>query len=180
MTNELPAGEEADLIEYLNHGHKRVTEYLDLVRRWDSIPYDARDPTHPQYSQRVLLLGSYLNWSHTRTWAWDGMQNLLAELQRRREPIPEIISIWAYQVALEKLTRPERGRGRKSEWNRNARMVSVLRILRNGGYSWEQAIKQIADWTCLSFDAVKIAVRNHKRDRPFSPNPPKDGLGDSP
>ena len=75
MTNELPAGEEADLIEYLNHGHKRVTEYLDLVRRWDSIPYDARDPTHPQYSQRVLLLGSYLNWSHTRTWAWDNMQN---------------------------------------------------------------------------------------------------------
>ena len=167
MTNELTAAEEADLIEYLNHGHKRATEVLDLVRLWDSIPHDAPDPTHPQYTQRQVLLGSYLNWSHTRTWAWEGMQNLLAELERRREPIPEIVSMWAYGVALGNLPRPERGRGRKSEWNRNARIVSVLRRLRELGYSWQQAINQIAEWMCLSFDTVKRAERNHKQDRPF-------------
>ena len=108
MKNELTAAEEAYVIEYLNHGHERAREVLDLVRRWDSIPHDAPDPTHPQYTQRQSLLASYLNWSHTRAWAWEGMQSLLAELERRREPIPETVSIWAYAVALENLPRPER------------------------------------------------------------------------
>ena len=46
-------------------------------------------------------------------------------------------------------------------------MVFVLRTLRDLGYSWEEAINQIADRVCHTPDAVKVAVRNYERDRPF-------------
>ena len=166
MKTKLTAEEEAYLAELLNDGSQQTAESLDLVRQWDSIPYDAPDPDHPQYLQRVLLLGSYLNWSHTRDLVWDSVQKLLAELKRRREPIPELLQEWAYAVALGQLPRPGSGSGRRSEWARNGRMVFVLRALRGMGYSWEEAINQIADLMCLEFDTVKAAVRNYEQDRP--------------
>ena len=93
------------------------------------------------------------------------MQKLLGELQRRKEPVPEILHEWANAVALGQLPRP--GSGRKSEWERNGRMVFVLRTLRGRGYSWEEAINRTADWMYLTPDAVKVAERNYERDRPF-------------
>ena len=167
MASKLTAEEEAEMVEYLNNGSQRTAELLDLVRQWDSIPCEAPDPDHPQYAQRVMLLASYLNWSHTKTLAWDGMQKLLAELQRRKEPVPEILQIWAYAVAQGQLPRPGSRRGRRSEWERNGRIAGVLKMLRNRGYTWEEAINQVADWMCLAFDTVKVAVRNHKRERPY-------------
>ena len=166
MKNKLTIEEEASMIQYLNHGTQPTSELADLVRSWDSIPHDALDPDHPQYLRRVLLLGSYLNWSHKRTWAWDGMQKLLGELQRRKEPVPEILQMWAYAVALGQLPRPGSGRGRKREWDRDIRIFLVLQKLQGLGYSWEEAINQIADWMFLTFDAVKVAERKFERDWP--------------
>ena len=166
MTSKLTAEEETEMVEFLNHGSQPTSELADLVRWWDTIPCEAPDPDHPQYTQLVTLLGSYLNWSHTRTFAWDGMQNLLAELERRREPIPEILQMWAYAVARGDLQRPRSRRGRKREWERDIRIFLVLQKLRGRGYSWEEAMNQVADWMFLTFDAVKVAERNFKRDWP--------------
>ena len=68
MKNKLTAEEEAYLAEFLNHGSELTAERLNLVRRWDSIPYDAPDPDHPRYTQRVTLLASYLNGPVPELW----------------------------------------------------------------------------------------------------------------
>ena len=167
MTHKLTAEEEAFLTEVFDPRSQMVAISFDFVRQWDSIPGDAPYPEAPHYTERDVFLGSRLNWSHTETWAWDGMQKLLAELERRREPIPEPLRMWANAVATGILPRPGSGPGRKRETERNNLIVVVHQYLRKWGCSWEQATQEISDRTYLSFDAVKKAMRTHKRNRPF-------------
>ena len=166
MTHKLTAEEEALLAEIFDPRSQMVAISFDFVRLWDNTPSDEPYPEAPDYTKRDVFLGGCLNWSHTETWAWDGMQKSLAELQRRREPIPEALRIWAYAVATGILPRPGSGPGRKRESERNTLIVAVHDWLRKSGYSWEKATHEIPDRTYLSFDAVKKAMRAHKRNRP--------------
>ena len=154
------------LAEIFDPRSQMVAISFDFVRLWDNTPSDEPYPEAPDYTKRDVFLGGCLNWSHTETWAWDGMQKSLAELQRRREPIPEALRIWAYAVATGILPRPGSGPGRKRESERNTLIVAVHDWLRKSGYSWEKATHEIPDRTYLSFDAVKKAMRAHKRNRP--------------
>ena len=167
MKNELTAEEAGYLAEFLNPGNHPNSGLADLVRWWDSIPCDARSYDHPQYLQREVVLGSYLNWSHEKTWAWDGMQNLLDELQRRGEQVPRILEVWAYSVARGRLPRPGKKPGRKREWERDVRIYLVLGRLRSLGFTWEQAINEVAGLVFLTFDAVKAIESKFKEEWPI-------------
>ena len=174
LKNKLTPEQAERLTDFLNHGSQPTSGLLDLVSWWDRIPYDEPDPSLPQYPRRETLVMKYLNKSRTKTWAWDGMQNLLVELGRRREPVPQPLKVWVSRVAQGKLPRPGKERGRKREWERDFRILTVHLVLRRFGYSWEEAVSEIADLMGLSFDAVKVALRKANRDWPITPkSPPK-------
>ena len=93
--NNLKPNEIADLVAFIIEEEDHYPRLSDLTYWWDTIPPDALDPKLPNYSQRTWLLASYMNWSHTKHWAQEGLRQLLSELLKRRVPIPEILQSWA-------------------------------------------------------------------------------------
>ena len=163
--NNLTPGEIPNLVAYIIAEEEYYPRLSDLTYWWDAIPPDAPDPEHPAYPRRTMLLASYVNWSHTKLWAQEGLRQLLSDLLKRQEPIPEILQIWAFNVAAN--TEPTRRPGRQEKSDRNARIMAVLRWLQGMGYSREQAMRDIADAIDVDYETVRSAVRKVENDRPF-------------
>ena len=163
--NNLKPNEIADLVGFIIEEEDHYPRLSDLTYWWDTIPPDAPDPKLPNYSQRTMLLASYMNWSHTKHWAQEGLRQLLSELLKRREPIPEILQTWAFHVAAN--TEPTRRPGRQEKSDRNARIMAVLRWLQGMGCSREKAMHDIADAIDVDYETVRSAVRKVETDRPF-------------
>lgn len=163
----------AELTAFLNDEGGSLPRLSDLALWWDSIPPDAPHPDHPEYSARTILLGSYVNWSHTKQWAREGLRQLLAELLKRREPIPEILQTWAFHTAAnaEATRRP----GRQEKSDRNARIMAALRLLHKSGHSQEDAMYTVAEALDVDYETIRSVVRKVKNDRPF--NSPRDRKG---
>ena len=149
-----------------------LPEASDLVRQWDAIRPDAMDPNLPRYRARDVLVLQYLNWSITKPWAWEGLRQLWAELRTRREPIPEGLLLWADRAIAR--SRFPRRRGRKEQWDRNTRIVGMIRVFRHVGFTQEEAIQRIAEALRCSAENVRSAVRRIRTARPFDkPKRPK-------
>lgn len=163
--DKLTPEEMAEFVAFLNDGEEHYPRLSDLTYWWDAIPPDALDPRLPNYSERTILLASYMNWSHTKQWAQEGLRQLLAELLKRREPIPEILQTWAFHVAAN--TEPTRRPGRQEKADRNARIMVALRWLGGIGYSREDAMYRIAEAIDAEYETVRSVVRKVENDRPF-------------
>jgi hypothetical protein len=152
---------------FLTNEDGKVAELADLPVWWDRIPADAMAPDLPTYPERIVLIASYMNWSHTRPWAWAGLQRLLRVLRERREPIPELLTDWALNVA-SSTPWPRRGRGRPREDERDGRVLYALSLLRRDGLTKEKAIEKIA---CalpdVDYDGVRSIVRKMAKAAPF-------------
>ena len=150
---------------FVDNDGDKFAELADLHLWWDSLPPDAGDAKFPNYTSRHFLILSYSNWSFSKRWAWDGMQQLLAVLLERREPIPEELQYWAYGVVLG--TRPRPRKAKNAE--RNAKMMHIVRTLQEDmGLSKEEAIAEIA--TALGGKpegTVRSAVDAVRDARPF-------------
>ena len=49
-----------------------VPEAADFLYQWDQIPPEAMDPRFTGVRARDVLVMQYVNWSHTKPWAWEG------------------------------------------------------------------------------------------------------------
>ena len=164
---ELTIEDKRYLADFLNDEPGRYPRLADLPYWWDNTPPDAMDGQLPNYTQRVILLASYTNWSHTKSWAWEGLRRLLETLLGRQEPIPDILQVWAYEVASGHLKKPGQGRGRREEAERNARIMASLRILTAQGFTEKATIEEIADALHCEVETVRSAIRKVRQDRPF-------------
>ena len=142
-------------------------ELADLPIWLGAFPPDIRSSKFPAFPMRDILLYSYVNWSHTKPWAWEGLRRLLRTLLERGEPIPEILQEWANAKASEKIEPPGQGRGRKENADRDARIMAILRAFRSKGHSLEKAKEVIADAINLSPEAVESVIKKVKTARPF-------------
>ena len=141
--DKLAPEEKTDLATFLKDEEGHYPRLSDLTYWWDAIPLDAFDTRYPTYPERTILLIVYINWSFTKQWAQAGLRQLLSDLLKRREPIPEPLQDWAFRVAAnaEPTLRP----GRQEKADRNARIMVAFRLLRGIGYSREDAMYGIAD-----------------------------------
>ena len=152
----------AVIVENIGNMPKRE----DLVRQWDQVPPDAMDQRFPGLRARDVLISSYWNWAFTKAWAREGLQQLMAKLIERREPIPRILQDWAVLFAAGRLESLAQ-RGRKEQWNRNVRTWSSVRLLRGHGYTQQAAVALIADALRCSEENVRSVVRKVENARPF-------------
>ena len=157
--------EKTGLAAFLNDEEGHYPGLSDLTYWWDAIPPEALDPQYPAYPERTILLLVYNNWSFTKHWAQEGLRQLLSELLKRREPIPEPLQHWAFRVAAN--TKPTKRPGRQEKADRNVRIMVALRWLRGVGYSQEDAMYTIADAIDAEYETVRSAVRKVENDRPF-------------
>ena len=154
------------LADFLKNENGQYSELADLPLWWDAIPPDTRDPNHSNYLMRDIMIFSYMNWSFTKPWAWEGLKRLLNTLLERGEPIPEPLQKWANCFASGKRIPPNK-RGRKENSERDARIMAAYRAFRANEYSSEKAMEIIADAIHLSPEAVKSVFQKVKKDRPF-------------
>ncbi len=156
-----------DLREFLRNEDGTFPGLADLPYWWDQIPADAVDPDLPNYRARDMLVWSYWNWAFSRPWAGEGLRRLLITLRERGEPIPDSLQQWAVDVASGRREQLDTGRGRPREDERNARIMHAFRVLRNQGFTQEQALKRTAGALFLSEETIRSTIRRVKRDRPF-------------
>ena len=163
--DKLTLEDRVELAAFLNDEGGSYPKLSDLAFWWDIVPPDAPHPDHPEYSARTILLASYLNWSHTKQWALEGLRQLLEELLKRREPIPAILQTWALHIAAN--TEATRRPGRQEKADRNARIIGALRLLHKAGHSQEDAMVTVAEALDVDYETVRSVVRKIKNDRPF-------------
>ncbi len=114
-------------------------------------------------SQRLILIVSYSNWAFTKTWAWEGLRRLLAELIERGEPVPLALRLaWSDPFAAGRRKPPSR-RGRPDKTDRDARITHVLRALQGQGLTQEDVMRAMADAMGLSYETVRSAVRRVRK-----------------
>ena len=170
-----------DIRAFIENEDGSYPKLEDLVARWDSLSPDARSPDLLHRSKREHLIISYMNFSHTKRWAWDGLNQLLITLEDRREPIPNVLKDWAYSV----VSRQARGTLKKpNKINRNnpkfahqderdMRIKRVMDVLREDGMSREEAIFKIADALNLPKTTVESVVCKMEKFSPFPRPPPR-------
>ena len=163
-----------DDIRAFIEGDGAYPELADLPGRWDSLPPDARAPNHPNYSARVILIASYINFAHTKRWAWDGLNRLLVTLQERREPIPDDLQWWACTVVSRMWERtlniPSKPRNPRfaAQDDRDFRIMRVVRVLREElDMSREAAIAKVAGALGAKESTIKTVVEKMESFAPF-------------
>ena len=149
----------------LNNENGIIPELADLPSWWRKIPPEQPSSRNPQYSARDELLGSYINWAHTKQSARDGLLGLLREFLNHREPVPELLNWWVQQRYA--LGPPAPIRGPRENEDRNFRVYMGFKMLRNHGYSREAAFNLIADHLVCAPETVRSIVRKWETERPF-------------
>ena len=79
--------------DFIENTDGSYPDLSDLPAMWDVAELGERYPKYPDYASGTILLASYLNFSHTKRWAWDGLDRLHKVLMKRREPIPELLQM---------------------------------------------------------------------------------------
>lgn len=142
-----------------------------LVAFWDRGDPDAPDPRLPQYPLGVTLLASYLNFSHTKRWAWDGLERLFRVLVERGEPIPDILQEHVNRVHLELVKPPRKPRNPRyaPQDARDFRLVRVRNVLCGMGFTKRDAENAIMDALVdhVHEDTLRNAFRKMRRFHPF-------------
>lgn len=110
-----------------------------------------------------ITLMSWINWSHTRPWAWNALQRRLRWLDENEQPIPRPLQLWAIGVASGRCKPPRRNRND----DRDFRIVAAVRVLTRDFGSQRAACREVAEAVSLSFEAVQDIVRNQKKATPF-------------
>ena len=149
----------------LNDENGVIPDRADLPFMWRNIPAEDPDSTYPAYPARFILLASYINWSHTKLWAREGLRTLLRELLENHEPVPDLLSMWAlHQYAK---GNPSPRRGRPEEVNRNFRFWVVFNLLQRRKYSREAAFNLIAELMNYDTETIRSIIRKCEVDHPF-------------
>ncbi len=162
-----------DIRAFVNNEDGGYPMLADLPAWWDTTDPDARAPELPNYSARVVLIASYMNWSSTSRWAWDGLNRLLATLQDRREPLPDLLKDWACGVVSSQYRNtfkvPAKTRNPRygPKEDRDFRINRVYHTLREEGRTVENTIGEIAFACSLPEDTVRSILRKMRRWHPF-------------
>ena len=133
-------------------------ELADLPAGWDAIKPDGRD-------ERELLIASYMNYALKHRWAWDGLNRLLVTLEDRREPIPDILKVWACSVVSRKFRgklkvprKQQDGSRFAAQDDRDFRIMSLYRKLRDEKMTKENAIGDIARGCSLPEGTIESVI----------------------
>ncbi len=171
--DELTEAERDNIRAFVENADDSFPELSDLPAMWDALAPDARSPTFPNYPARDMLIFSYINWSHTKRWAWDGLNRLLVSLEDRREPIPDALKYWARTVPSRqfrgrlKIPRKQGGGPFASKDDRDFRVMRVHNVLRQMGWTRDKAIGDIASACDMPEDTIESVVRKMSSMRPF-------------
>lgn len=68
-----------------------------LVDMYFAIPSDQPDPVLSNHSARCILLCHFSNLALEQPWANEELRLLLKELREQRQPIPAVLTAWAYR-----------------------------------------------------------------------------------
>ena len=139
----------------------------DLPSLWRLTPPEEPSSRFPGYSARMELLRTYIIWSHTKPWAMEGLRNLLREFLDNREPVPELLSLWALRQYARGDPKPKWGR--PEEADRDSLVWDVFTMLRKHAYSRQAAFNFIAEKIGYEPETVRSVIRKRERER----RPPK-------
>ncbi len=149
----------------LNSENGAIPGRSDLPSLWRLIPPEKLSSRNPEYPARLELLGAYINFSHTKSWAREGLRRLLREFLDNREDVPEILNVWALHQCAKDAPTPSRGR--PEEIDRNFRVCALFILLRRHGYSREAAFNFIADHLVCAPETVRSIIRKWETGRAF-------------
>lgn len=141
-----------------------------LVAFWNHGHPAAPNPRLPNYSLGDLALASYLNYSHTKRWAWDGLDRLFKVLMERREPIPELLQMHVNRAyAGRKPPNKARNPRYAPQDARDMRIMRVYKLLRGGGMTDTDAKAAIMDALVdyMNEDAVRKVFPKMQTFSPF-------------
>ena len=141
-----------------------------LVALWNDGDPAVPDPHLPKYPLGVTLLASYVNFSHTKWWAWDALDRLFKALMERREPIPELLQIHVNH-AYAGLTKPPRKPRNKRYAPRDSRDMRIMRVHRVlCGFGMTEKDAKDTIMTALVGYMEEDAIRSvYRKMRNFSP-----------
>ena len=144
-----------------------------LVAFWDEGHPEARNPNLPRYTLGVTALASYLNFSHTKRWAWDALDRLFKVLMERGEPIPDILQEHVNRVYAGRVKPPPKPRNPRyaPKDARDFRIMRVHRVLRESGMTEKRATDAILDALVnhVHEDAIRSVFRKMQTFGPFKP-----------
>ena len=166
---DLTAKELDAIRAFVENGDGAFPDLSDLAAFWDGVGPDERSPLAPMYSVRETVLASYVNFSHTKRWAWDGLDRLHKVLMERGEPIPESLQEHVNLTYAGLRTAPNKPRNPRyaPQDARDFRLKRVYNILRERQRSREDAIFDIAEATGMPAGTVDSVIDKMKHFRPF-------------
>lgn len=131
---------------------KILSNEPELARDCFSIPVDQLHPDIPMLEERVVLLSMYLRLAEIDPVAYRELLLLLEECEKRMEPIPNELKLWATRYALGSVAPPKRGR--PSEIMRDLRIANVVGLLREAGFMMKEAVELLCE--ILSMEEITV------------------------
>ena len=110
-------------------------------------------------SLRGVYLHFYLAISCSKRWAWDGLDRLLRELQKRPEPVPVELMQWGSEAYTGLRKPPGKARGWGDKTDERRRTGRVFWLLRDQGLTREKAFGRIADSLDVSDETIRSRIR---------------------
>lgn len=122
-----------------------------------AIPSDQPDPVLSNHSARCILLCHFSNLALEQPWANEELRLLLKELREQRQPIPAVLTAWAYR----NVTYPEEtaSRGRHPEARRNVIIAITADVLRARGHRQKDINAFVGRKLNLEMNTVKSALQ---------------------
>ena len=141
-----------------------------LVAFWDEGHPEAPNPYLPRYTLGVTALAGYLNFSHSKRWAWDALDRLFKVLMERREPIPELLQIHVNRAyaGTKPPRKPSSDRFAPQD-DRDMRIMRVHKVLRCVGMTEKDAKDAIMDALVhdMDGDSARSVFRKMQTFSPF-------------
>ena len=168
--DDLTVEELNNIRDFIENTDGSYPDLSDLPAMWDVAEPGERHPKYPDYASGTILLASYLNFSHTKRWAWDGLDRLHKVLMERREPIPELLQMHVNltYAGLRKAPNKKRNPDYGPKDGRDLRIMRVYRTLL--AHRWSE--KEAKDQLMLALDhldaeTVRSVFRKMQNFRPF-------------
>ena len=96
-------------------------------------------------------------------WAWESLTRLYNACREREEPLPAPLQSWVDDVVNGRVSRPIR-RGRKPDSDKHSRYAIAFAVLTGPfGYTWEQAIVEMAGATNQPEDTIHSLLGRTRR-----------------
>ena len=132
----------------------------ELAGDYFSIPVDQPHPDIPMLEERVVLLSVYLRLAEIDPVANRELLLLLKECEKRMEPIPNELKLWATRYAMGSVAPPKRGR--PSEIRRDLKIANVVGSLREAGFMMKEAVELLCE--ILSMEEITV-TKAYRRGR---------------